>query len=185
MLNNKPIQKSRLPQDRRGFSLVEVLVALAVAMIGIVAAFDLVNRSLSQSNSAAMRLTAAYLAKEGVEITRNIRDNNFVDVTLDPLLWKTAGGLDQCNDGHKGCRADYDDYVLRKNVNMGADPMIKKSPAGFFNHDVGAPTIYKRKILIDDSNPDFLEVEVVVWWEDRGAPAEISVSSKLYNWWLI
>ena len=30
MLNNKPIQKSRLPQDRRGFSLVEVLVALTV-----------------------------------------------------------------------------------------------------------------------------------------------------------
>ncbi|MFA6252933.1 MAG: hypothetical protein WCV69_01530 [Patescibacteria group bacterium] len=61
-----------------GFTLVELLIAIAVFFIGILAAFSLSLNNLNTVKENYNRVVAADLAREGIEIMRNIRDSNWL-----------------------------------------------------------------------------------------------------------
>ncbi len=66
---------------KKGFSLIEALVAISILMVGILGAFILVVRTLASTPVVQARLVAANLAQEGVELVRVLRDTNFVNAT--------------------------------------------------------------------------------------------------------
>jgi len=51
-----------------------------IVIVGVGAVFTLVNQTISSNRAASSRLTAIYLAQEGIEIVRNIRDGNFLKI---------------------------------------------------------------------------------------------------------
>jgi prepilin-type N-terminal cleavage/methylation domain-containing protein len=61
----------------RGFSLVEVLVALSIFLIFALATTALIGDTSAQSRRASNSVRAVYLAEEGLEVVRNIRDADF------------------------------------------------------------------------------------------------------------
>lgn len=61
-----------------GFTLIELLAAIAVFFIGILAAFSLSLNNLNTVKENYNRVVAADLAREGIEIVRNIRDSNWL-----------------------------------------------------------------------------------------------------------
>lgn len=63
----------------RGFTVLEVLVAIFVITVGVLAAFNAVQNISASFRTNASRLTATYLAQEGVELIRNKRDTNWLD----------------------------------------------------------------------------------------------------------
>src|SRR3989338_10456135 len=75
----------------KGFTLIEVIVAVFVLTIGVVGVFALVNQTMAASSILTSRLIAAYLAQEGIEIARNIRDGNFLEAGEPD--WEWADGL--------------------------------------------------------------------------------------------
>lgn len=97
-----PTHKERATAQtaREGFSLPEVMVSVGMLAAVIVASTSLLI-STSRSNSInANRIMAYYLAQEGIELTRNIRDSNW----LQGLSWRgkiseeaklTKAGLDE------------------------------------------------------------------------------------------
>jgi len=62
----------------KGFTLIEVIVVIFVITIGLLAAFNIIQDITVHSRVAASRLTAVYLAQEGVEIIRNARDSRWL-----------------------------------------------------------------------------------------------------------
>ncbi len=90
-----------------GFTLIELLISITVFLIGIMAAFSLSLYNLNTSKDNANRVIAADLAREGIEIVRNIRDSNWLaleaDVDSDPStpltieLYAWDHGLDLAN----------------------------------------------------------------------------------------
>jgi type IV pilus modification protein PilV len=62
----------------KGFTMLEVLVAIFVVTIGVLAVFNMVQNITVSFRANASQLTAAYLAQEGVELVRNERDNNWL-----------------------------------------------------------------------------------------------------------
>lgn len=60
-----------------GFSIAEVLIASAVITVGILATLNLLYSSRNTERGNRDFIVAAQLAQEGVEIVRNVRDNNF------------------------------------------------------------------------------------------------------------
>jgi hypothetical protein len=98
---------------QHGFSLAEVVAALFVFMIGAVAMLSLVSASLRESKRSEGRLTAIYLAQEGIELVRNIRDQNWIN----GRSWR-SNSVGGCNLGvdESGtptqCDYDLDDTVL-------------------------------------------------------------------------
>ena len=65
-------------RDKRGFTIIELMAAVIVITVGILGAYSVVQRFFTITSSASHRLTAAYLAQEGIENIRNIRDNNWI-----------------------------------------------------------------------------------------------------------
>lgn len=64
--------------NNKGFTILEILIAVLVITIGILAAYSVTQQIVSYTLTSASRITAAYLAKEGIEITRNSRDTNWL-----------------------------------------------------------------------------------------------------------
>lgn len=159
--------------NARGFTLIEVIIALFIITIGAGAAFVLLQRTLAFSSKASFQLRASYLAQEGVELVRNIRDSNFLNIH------KGAGGnwddgLTSCS---SGCEADYNDSAL------GAyqDRFLKQG-SSFYTYDSGVDTAFKRKITVISVSPNRIDVTVEVSWSERGRSDFITASTQLYNW---
>lgn len=153
----------------RAFTLVEVLVALAVLSIGLVPAFYHVTGAVLLAGRIRDSLITANLAQEGVEIVRSLRDANwFKGLAYDD-------GFDDCLPG--GCSVQFDSgSVLDKQGALRLDPAT-----GLYQYQRGEPTPYTRTLYITRL-PDSVRVESVVQWDYRGQPREYRVRAYLYDW---
>jgi prepilin-type N-terminal cleavage/methylation domain-containing protein len=61
-----------------GFTLLETLVAISILTLSVVGPLTAANRALVAARTARDQLTASYLAQEGVEYVRAVRDNAFL-----------------------------------------------------------------------------------------------------------
>lgn len=109
----------------RGFSMIEVIVAIFVFAVGITAVMSLISKEIFLLRSVDDRLTAIYLAQEGIEIIRNIRDENWINgsATRD---WRT--------DGNGACNLPPEINIpaLATCVDVEADPSQFNSATGEF-----------------------------------------------------
>ncbi len=175
----------------KGFSLMEVIFAIFIVVVAVSATFTVVRGILAYNSTNADRLIAAYLAQEGIEIIRNVRDGNWLEQRANPSnLWDEGiGAGSQCITAN-GCAADY-----RHSYPVGTDEdpslpayndneFLKIDSNGFYSYDnPGTPSRFKRKINVTVAGPpDELQVSVIVSWLERGRPYNVSVQERLFNW---
>jgi len=161
-----------------GFTLLEVIITIFVITVGILSACTVVQQIAFYTFRVSSRLTAAYLAKEGIEIVRNIRDTNF----LDSVSWNQGLG-----EGER--EAGYNDSSLSQWTDPG-NFLNLETGAGFYGYGDGAQTQFKRKITIteiDSEAPigviDYLNVSVLIEWKKGDKDFSLTVQENLYNWW--
>lgn len=63
-----------------GFTLVETLVAIAILMLATAGPLYEAGRAMVSAEVASSQLTASYLAQEGIEYMRSLRDNNYLSL---------------------------------------------------------------------------------------------------------
>jgi len=61
---------------KNGFTLVETLVAVAILMVAIAGPLTVANQALTAALGSRNAMIATYLAQEGMESIKNIKDNN-------------------------------------------------------------------------------------------------------------
>jgi type II secretory pathway pseudopilin PulG len=185
---NKNKFKYLYPNITKGFTLAEVLVAIFILVTGIIGVSFLITNTISSVNHSSKKLVAAYLAQEGIEIARNIRDTNWLQHQANPTNpWDDGLTVCQCTcddmsfDG--ACVVDYMSPMI-------ADPILEEFDAthdylnnssGFYSYSAGSPTKFKRKIVILPDG-DVLHVCVRVEWEERGISYHVMAREDLYNW---
>ena len=148
-----------------GFTLIEVMVAISIMLIGIVGLYSLIPKIVSITGANNNKFTASQLAREGIEIVRNIRDTNW----LEEENWQE--GLDNGD-----WRAQYDKEFL---LSFSDEP-LKIDGNGFYNYDSGETTKFKRKLSLSNPEADVLNIKVQVTWSGEGSPFE--VEENLYDW---
>ncbi len=79
-----------------GFTLLETLIALSVVSVGVMAAFTLSTANLNTAKANYQRVLAANLAREGVEIVRNIRDSNWLKIQANADCDGVENGTQLC-----------------------------------------------------------------------------------------
>ncbi len=168
----------------RGFTLLEVLVAtfiITISMIGIVGLFQ---QTVFNTVFSTSKLTAAYLAQEGIEIVRNIRDENWLRMRGD-LNAQWDENIPDSGDWE----ADYSSHSLVSSYGTGTNLNLVTG-SGFYGYTAGIPTHFKRKITVSksdisvpaDDQPDMIKVIVQVEWTEKNQAHYLTAQENLYNW---
>lgn len=100
-------------QSRKGFTLIETIVSIAILTIAIVGPMTLSARSIHASSGARLQLEATYLANEGIEVVRNLRDNSSAEDNSTTRTNLFATILTTCQ---LGCIVDVDRTGSGSNV---------------------------------------------------------------------
>ena len=166
------MQQRNNETTKSGFTLIEVLTAIFLIVAGLIGALSIISQTISFTSLSSSKLVANYLAQEGIETVRNIRDGNW----LEQNSW-TEGLLDG------DWQADYNDSALSP---YNDDQYLKIDNEGFYNYESGNNTKFRRKITIvqdtDEGNPR-LKVSVLVEWQQIGSPHKVTAQEYLYNWY--
>ena len=97
--------------NTKGYSLVEVLVAVGILMLSIVAPMTIAVKSIQSSQYVYQQNTATFLAQEGVGIIGSIRNNNILEYfnnpsgSPDPWDWVGDVKVSECFNA-SGCNID-------------------------------------------------------------------------------
>lgn len=167
-------------KNNKGFTMAETLVAVFVILVAVLAVYSITQETISKIQQSSLRLTAVYLAQEGIEIVRNIRDANW----LSGADWDN--GLSAC-DGVNFYQADYNDGSL--GICGSSRDFLNIEPAGVgiggFAYIAGASsTPFIREIRITPVGSDELIVSVKVFWKYRNdIKGPVTVSEHLYKWY--
>src|SRR3990167_8327200 len=112
----------------RGFSLVEVTIAIAVLTAAVIGITSLTNYSLRLARVARQQLIAANLAQEGMEIVHALRDTNWIATKLAdsacatcPCTASWREGL--CNSSVRSYEFDYATTRVCQVVNLPLCPV--------------------------------------------------------------
>ena len=157
----------------KGFTLIEMIVAILVVGIGIIGVFSLISKFSEQSQYIRDVSVASYLGEEAIEIVKNIRDSN----KIGGLAWDK--GLTDC---HNGCEIGYDDLYLSAWSEDGRFLYLENGTSQYKYIDSpqsgDVKTYYRRRITITPTNIDELHIRVDVYWENNS----YEIYSKIYNW---
>lgn len=151
-----------------GFTLLEVFVSLTILTLAVLGLFILARQTVSFLPLSEQRLIASYLAQEGVEIVRNLRDVN----RLRGVNWDL--GLTACS---AGCEADYSSASL-----VAWTGRYLRNSGTFYGYSGATLTSYQRKISLTPNGSNILMVNVEIFWSERGRSHTLSVREDLYNW---
>lgn len=164
-----------------GFTLVESIVAIFILLIAIVMPMAVVARALFTANYAQDQITAVYLAQEGVELIRNVRDNN---VLSGGALWD-QGSLSGCYT-ESGCYVDSVHNVNIVNVCAGVCPYVQEDNSGgtsWYGNDTNwSNTKYIRTVRLSKMSDYEIKVNSTVVWATRGGDRTVLVEDVLTNW---
>ena len=186
---------------KKGFGILEVLLA-GVIIITMLGALVFVARTTINNTVYSMQKgQAAYLAQEGMEIVRQIRDSNYID-GRGGSEWNTIAGDDSTlrvkTVGEIGIDRP---YCIRKKLNNDniryhmvdcTDAEIDPQTRGQVNID---GTVYTRYIYfyssggkllslptgIDNFLDNSYRVHIVISWSDMGRDRELVVDEVITN----
>ena len=181
----------------KGFSLLETIVAIAIIMIAIGGAFGLAPEGLNGARFARNQTVATYLAQEGIEVVRSIRDDNmlFQPNPEDPRNW--LRGMTDCIDSK--CTVNTVTSSLHECIGS-CDPVrFLLDPreggvygnGGDFDRDFDTEdTIFTREVSIEElSNIAGPNVEalitVVVYWNEGSIEKRTEIKTSLFDWWTL
>jgi len=154
-----------------GFTFLELIIVFFVVIVGVLGVFQFASYPIFYSSLSESRLTATYLAQEGIEIVRNLRDENW----LNDESWNN--GLetgDYIVDYGSALLLFEDKFLNIEDIN------------GLYGYnDSGSPiqTKFKRKITIV-YGMEILKVSVKVEWKEKGKEqTPVVIQENLYSWW--
>jgi prepilin-type N-terminal cleavage/methylation domain-containing protein len=145
-------------KSKSGFTLIEALVAITILTLSITGAFSAANSAMRASSIARDQLTASYLAQEGIEYVRMLRDNAYLvryaahDANASDNAW---------NDFKKGFTDNSYTYP---------------------NSDAGIPVSFVRKIQATEVAANDEKIVSTVEWNFHGISYSVTITDHLTPW---
>ncbi|PJE51515.1 hypothetical protein COV27_01910 [candidate division WWE3 bacterium CG10_big_fil_rev_8_21_14_0_10_39_14] len=146
----------------KGQTLIEVVLAVAIAVIVIYALVSLATISMLYAQSALRRSEAVKLANAGMEAFRLERD---------------MGGFDS------GCLVPNglnNTYIISDSPTTCA--FLEMTSNAYESITPRTNVIYKRSMTVEDVGADKKNVRVTVKWTEGTSERKVSMSGVLTNW---
>jgi len=178
-------------KEEKGFTFLEIIITLFVFVIGVLAVYLVAQQPIIYASRYSNQLVASYLAQEGVEIVRNIRDTSWIDSPTDWIAGLAEGETKDFEADYAAtAAAGFNIAACSPSCNYEGLRLLQLNPGGFYNYGSGPNTKFKRRIRItkdvDDTTPgvivDILNISVTVFWSERGKTYEVTAAENIYYW---
>jgi prepilin-type N-terminal cleavage/methylation domain-containing protein len=179
-------------QKKRGFTLIETLVAISILMISIAGPMVLVGNGIRSSGFARDQVTAFYLAQDAIEAVRYIRDGNRIakvtssnpeSVPWDDVTQFACTQVSPCGiDSEKVYGGDYDGGISTETD----DDFLRIDGQGVYKYSNNSSddlTNFKRSITITPVNSREVEIVVTVDWSSGIFTRRFSIRENLFYWY--
>jgi len=190
MINN--FSKNKLKYNQ-GFSLVETLVAVLLFSVGVVTMLNVLAKGISDTGYAKQKISAEYMAQEGIELVRNIRDTHVLYSPSPQTGWNAfRASLGSCNGK---CYINADNlFVVTPPMQITKIPVIAcgqscptilyNSNNGKFGYTTGTSSGMLREIRVDPvaGTSDEIKITSTVFWNQGSGTYKVSFTENLYNW---
>lgn len=188
--------------NKKGFSLVEVLISLLILTLGIGAVSALMVQNIKTSETAKNQIIASELAQEGVELMRNYKDNSYKNGVpvfgSDPATKQCLGHLPDGKTYRIGKNIGSDCFtpVFATDGDTNVYPIYiddgsygcGTTVAGFYAYSVSCTlnrikTKFFREVRIyNNTSKQQVEAISVVTWNGLGVGAIDTGDSVVSNW---
>ena len=184
----------------RGFTLVETLIALAIFSVSIAALLGVLANGVTDTTYAKQKMVATYLAQEGIEQMRNLRDNdmffntnNYWDAFTNDISNCVNNDCGFDNYYYNGNPANPNPPFTDPNFLFPCSPVGSKSCELYIDGDTnsydadsanGTDSGFRRTVRFDPSFNTSNEVKVTstVSWTQGSGSYSISFSEYLFHW---
>jgi len=187
-----------------GQSLVEMVIAVAIILTGLVGVLSLTVSNLTGATENEARIVASNLVREGIEVVRNIRDTNW----LKGQVWDAGlkSGTDYTAIAVFNPTANTWELNFAPNSIDDPQTQFKKQDDGTYlqGTESGTPTAYRRLITLDEICKDLvnkletikssgeacgmneekvgIRVRSEVKWYVSGRTRQMVGEDRIYNW---
>lgn len=180
--------------DNKGFTLVETLVAIAIFATSIVGLISVTARGVNDNVFVKNKLIASYLAQEGVELVRNMRDTSLLPenaVSWNVFLNNTDHWIGNCYRtspaNTDACTIDGTETVLDAVEcidgvcpALGFDSATNSYTYNTIDSSNFTRTIYAQQA--GNENPDEILVVSEVTWDQGENTHKVRYQANLLNW---
>jgi len=194
---NKSIKSRKASNTARGFTLVETLVAISIFTVSLLGMMTILSGSISNTFYAKQKIVASYLAQEGIEYIRNMRDTY--------VLYSADGqtGWNSFNDNLSthSCMTENGCFLNADNLFSLPTPMpmtkvtltacsSSTCPSGILSYDsttgkygfTGTVSTFTRKIVVNIVSSEETRISSTVSWAQGSGNYSIVFSESLFNW---
>jgi len=191
------LKKKNKKSDNDGFTLVEVLIAMMILTMAIVSSSNLLANLLRANRISLMKMEAYYLAQEGLESVRNIRDTNWLQnqgwlsnekvfgdkfeigqkysvKVVDPASLPNCGSDDRCSSLKLDMLSTYAPFK----VSVGEED-IELDDSHSFKRYIEFSEVDSS--VCDPNCDDFVRVQSIVYW-DNDISHKVVLSEILSDW---
>lgn len=185
--------KKNITKKNTGFTLVETLVSIAIFSISILGILSVLASGVTNTTYAKDKMIAGYLAQEGIEYLRNLRDNDALFPTTGNTWSTFVTTMTPCTSGNV---CGFNSATIPISVfSCGSDPsgigcnLYYSSSTGTYNDATGSGAVssgFTRKVWmtqpagVNGSNEETIHSEVD--WLQGSSPNKIILSENLFNW---
>jgi type II secretory pathway pseudopilin PulG len=179
--------------NKKGFTIIETLIAIAIIMTAIAGPLTVAQRGLNAAVVARDQFIAQYLAQDAIEQYYYIHNTNVQSgspwLTNMRSPWESPG--QQCtfvDTEGEGCIIDSYDNSFDF-VNPARQPDMYLTPNGFYTHNAPGNrlTQFKRTVFVEaphdgvsSQNREVIFTAVVTWQNGRTVNS-LSISKNIYN----
>ncbi|NTW45819.1 MAG: prepilin-type N-terminal cleavage/methylation domain-containing protein [Candidatus Moranbacteria bacterium] len=174
------------PKHLKGFSLLEVLLSVAVLTIGILPVLLSATKAFNASLRSRDTVAASELAQEGIELLKNVKDNNVLAGNRSLTAWLPTSSAPW---SASNCRIDVTSSALSTpatKISCGQSSFDLAESGGHYIH-TGTSGRFKRRIYLSYSSGTQQEqvtcVSAVYWgsYSNTANAADIRANCRAGN----
>ena len=161
-----------------GFSIIEVIAAIFIIAVGLTGILSLVIQNVQAQYINKNALIASQLAQEGLELTRNVRDKNWLDGSVSWVFTGIAAPS-----GNKIFIIKLDGAITEVTGIDDDDAKLKIDDAFYF-YGSGNDSGFSRIIQTEnDYSASSTVVSCIVGWQEKkGGAHRYAAETVLYDW---
>ncbi|HQB51048.1 MAG TPA: prepilin-type N-terminal cleavage/methylation domain-containing protein [bacterium] len=172
------MSKAKQQKNKRkaAFSLIELLIAMGMIGLGLLGIASLASQNVRVQYYNKNTLISAQLAQEGLELVRNIRDNDWK--SMSPI--STPDSLDGLFKDN--FIIDYTGFIEGSDSVIANTPFLTIDNDGFYRYGGSQETSFRRLITTSCADKISCRIKCYITWQGQGQSGNYEIEDYLYAW---